>query len=79
MFRKWNWLIFLCLFITCLTITGIWMRRDNQPEPITSTTTTTKEIEWTEENLNLLIEKIAKEEHFEDTYLLKRLVELESQ
>ena len=43
MFRKWNWLIFLCLFITCLTITGIWMRRDNQPEPITSTTTTTRE------------------------------------
>ena len=55
------------------------MRRDNQPEPITSTTTTTKEIEWTEENLNLLIEKIAKEENFEDTYLLKRLVEIESQ
>ena len=77
MFRKWNWLIFLCLFITCLTITGIWMRRDNQPEPITSTTTTTKFI-YTEYNLNRMIEIITAEEGFDNVYLLKELAYHES-
>ena len=53
------------------------MRRDNQPEPITSTTTTTKFI-YTEYNLNRMIEIIADEEGFENVYLLKQLAYHES-
>ena len=53
------------------------MRRDNQPEPITSTTTTTKFI-YTEYNLNRMIEIIADEEGFENVYLLKQLAWHES-
>ena len=58
-------------------LTGIAKQQINQPQPIVSTTTTTI-IEWNETNLNLLIEKIAKEENFEDTFLLKQLAYHES-
>ena len=76
MFTSWKWLIICCLSITLLI--GIWMRQDNKPQPIISTTTTTTTIKWNEKNLNLLIEKIAREENFENVFLLKELAKHES-
>jgi len=54
------------------------MRSNIKPEPLTTTTTTTTTIEWNEENLNLLIERVAREENFERVYLLKELAYHES-
>ena len=68
------------LLLTCLIIfvAGIAMRsKPNETLPVTTTTTTIQE--WNKESLDILIEKVAEEENFEDTYLLKRLVEIESQ
>ena len=45
MFTSWKWLIICCLSITLLI--GIWMRQDNKPQPIISTTTTTTINEYT--------------------------------
>jgi len=76
----WRGFILSCLLLTLTLTVGIVMLDSIKPEPSASTTTTTTTlITWNKDNLNLLIEKISKEEHFEDTYLLKRLVELESQ
>ena len=66
----------LLLLALLITLAGIALREPtNQQSPITTTTTT---IQWTEEKLDLLIEKIAKEENFEDTFLLKQLAYHES-
>ena len=40
MFTRWKWLIVYCLLLICV-LTGITMRKNNQPQPIISTTTTT--------------------------------------
>jgi len=40
MFKRWKWLIIFCLSLVCM-LTGITMRKNNQPQPIISTTTTT--------------------------------------
>jgi len=55
------------------------VRQNIKPNPVISTTTTTIElIELNEHNLNLLIERIAKEENFENVFLLKQLAYHES-
>lgn len=81
MFTNWRRFIFLCFLLTLTLIVGIVMRRSDRPEPpvTTTTTTTTIPIEWNEENLNILIEQISKEENFEDVFLLKELARIESQ
>lgn len=76
MFTSWKWLIVYCLLLICV-LTGIAKQQTDQPQPPTTTTTTT--IEWNEENLNNLIEQVAREENFEDIFLLKELAEIESQ
>ena len=74
----WRLLVFrLLLIIFLITGVKIAMREPtNQQSPIT--TTTTIQEQWNEDNLNTLIEKIAKEESFESVYLLKELAKYES-
>ena len=76
MFKNRKWLIICCLL---LTLVGITVRQNIKPNPVISTTTTTKEFIWNEQTLNQAIEIIADEEGFEDIYLLKQLARIESQ
>jgi len=78
--KDWYKLLLTRLLPTILIIilAGMVMRHSTSQTPPTSTTTTTTLIEWNKENLDILIERIADEEEFEDTYLLKQLAYHES-
>ena len=76
MFKNRKWLIICCLL---LTLVGITVRQNIKPNPVISTTTTTKEFIWNEQTLNQAIEIIADEEGFDDIFLLKELARIESQ
>ena len=80
MFTNWRGLIFsrLLLALIITLIAGSLLRQSTSQTPPVTTTTTTIQEEWTEETLNLLIERIAREENFERVYLLKELAYHES-
>jgi hypothetical protein len=69
----------LLLVLIIFIIGGSALRQATSSQPTeTTTTTTTTIVEWTEENLNLLIEQTSEEEKFDNVYLLKQLAFHES-